>query len=166
MRPVSVRGRRLQCAPENVLHALPRGVPAGAVVSEDRARAEVYARSGGIDEIFGHGQATDFSHRWAKGKLGVWRPANGLHLQRQTHEWLERNRNLARLGGWHVRSGAVLQEAPVWLANPWPAWWLIDDLTTPHVLIYCDDQPVRPHLPFESNADYAAFRESQLLHIA
>lgn len=128
-------------------------------MSEDRARAEVYARSGGVDEILGHGQATDFSHRWAKGQLGDWRPANGLHIGRGTHEWLERNRDLARAGGWHVRSGTRLQSAPVWLSRPWPGWWLIDDLVTdgPHVLVWADDQPVRPRLPFEAGSGYERF---------
>lgn len=137
-------------------------------MNEARARAEVYARSLGVDEILASGKATDFSHRWAAGQLGTFRPANGLHLARGTHEWLERNRALARAGGWHVLSGTVLQAAPVWLARPWPAWWLIDDLDRagPHVLIYCEDQPVRPRLPFESGAAYSAHLASLALQLA
>lgn len=135
--------------------------------NESRARAEVYARSDGVDEILGYGSATDFSHRWAKGQLGAWRPANGLHLKRETHEWLERNRRLARVGGWHVRSGSTLQEVPVWLARPWPGWWCIEDRLTdgPHVLRFAETQRQRPRLPFESNAAYAAFLQSDLLNI-
>lgn len=137
-------------------------------MSEDRARAEVYARANGVDEILGHGEAVHFSHRWAKGQLGTWRPANGLHLAAGTHEWLHQHPTLARLGGWQTLSGAVLQQTPVWLARPFPGWWLIDDLVTdgPHVLRFCDAQPVRPHLPFESGTAYAGFLGSQLLTIA
>lgn len=127
-------------------------------MSEGRARAEVYARSGGVDEILGHGQAQHFSHRWAAGQLGVWRPANGLHLAASTHAWLHQHPTLAKAGGWHVLPDTRLQTAPVWLARPWPAWWLIDDLVTdggPHVLVLADEQPVRPRLPFEPAEAYA-----------
>lgn len=128
-------------------------------MSEDRARAEVYARSGGVDEILGHGEAQHFSHREARGQLGAWRPANGLHVSAGVHGWLHQHPTFAKAGGWHVLPGAVLQETPVWLARPWPAWWLIDDLSTagPHLLVEAAQQPVRPQLPFESGADYAKF---------
>lgn len=147
---------------------------------EKRAHEEVRARGAGItvaeltpetlgvDEILGYGQAVEFSHRIAAGRGGPDRPANGLRLARTTHDYLHNHPKLAEAGGWHLPTGTHLQSAPVWLARPYPAWWCIDDLVTdgPHVLHYCDDQPVRPQLPFESNADYAAFLQSQLLKIA
>lgn len=137
-------------------------------MNEERARAEVYARSGGGDEILGQGQATDWSHRIGRGQLGCWRPANGIHLAAGTHRWLHANPELARAGGWQLRSGTHLQSAPVWLARPWPGWFLIDDLVTdgPHVLVWADDQPVRPRLPFESGAAYAAFLGSEALKVS
>jgi hypothetical protein len=131
-------------------------------VSEARARAEVHARSGGVDEILGQGEAVHFSHRWAAGQLGMWRPANGLHLSAAVHGWLHHHPELAQAGGWHVLSGTVLQDAPVWLARPWPGWWLINDLVTdggPHVLEWSHTQPARPRLPFESRAAYEAGSE-------
>lgn len=128
-------------------------------MSEDRARIEVYARSGGVDEILGHGQADHFSHRWAAGQIGSWRPSNGLHLSAGVHGWLHQHPALAYAGGWHLRSGTHLQSAPVWLARPWPGWWLIDDLVTdgPHLLVLADEQPVRPRLPFEAASAYERF---------
>jgi hypothetical protein len=97
-------------------------------VSEQRARAEVYARSGGIDEILGYGRAEHWSHREAQGKGGLWRPANGLHVSARVHAWLHAHPVLARAGGWHLRSGEDARKAPVWLSLPWAGWWLIDDV--------------------------------------
>ena len=128
-------------------------------MSEARARAEVYGRSGGVDEILGSGEAQHWSHRMGRGQQGSWRPANGLHLASGTHSWLHAHPSLARAGGWHLASGTHLQTTPVWLARPWPGWFLIDDLVTDgglHVLIFADIQPARPRLPFESAAAYAA----------
>lgn len=126
---------------------------------EARARWEVSQRAGGVDEIIPRLRATDFSHREGRGQQGAWRPANGLKLNRGTHVWLHAHRNLARAGGWIVIPGSVLQETPVWLARPWPGWWLIDDLVTdgPHVLRFADEQPVRPRLPFEAYPKYQRY---------
>jgi hypothetical protein len=121
-------------------------------VNEDRARAEVYARSAGVDEIVGHGLATDWSHRIARGRMGEFAPWNGIHVSAGVHGWLHAHPELAQAGGWHLLSGSDPQEEPVWLSLPWPSWWRIQDLGDggPHVLstAWDDDRP-RPVLPFE-----------------
>lgn len=120
-------------------------------MSEQRARAEVYARSGGVDEILANRKADHWSHRLAAGQMGQWRPSNGLHLSFKTHEWLHRKPALAYAGGWHVRSGEDPRQVPVWLLRPWPGWWLIDDVPADggaHVLIPADlDLPCPLALP-------------------
>jgi hypothetical protein len=125
---------------------------------EARARWEVQQRSGRVDEITGQGTALHWSHRIAAGRGGTYRPANGLDLSPAVHEWLHRNPALAYAGGWHVESGATVQDVPVWLARPWPGWFLIEDRVTdgPHLLLHCDEQPARPRLPFESEDAYRA----------
>jgi hypothetical protein len=147
---------------------------------EQRARNEVRARAAGIhlddltdqsvcpDEILGYGEGTDFSHRLRASHRGQYRPANGAWVSRSTHEWLDQHRSLALAGGWQLASHQNIHQEPIWLALPYPGWFLIDDLVTdgPHVLHYCDDQPPRPQLPFESNAAYAAFLQSESLKIA
>jgi hypothetical protein len=138
---------------------------------ERRAHDEVRARAAGIrvadltpdtvavDEILGTGQGVEFSHRIAAGRGGTYRPANGIWTSRAVHDFLHDNRGIAEAGGWHLETGTCVQAAPVWLARPHPGWWLINDLVTdggPHVLEWCDIQPPRPRLPFESQAAYAA----------
>jgi len=147
---------------------------------ERRAHNEVRARAAGVhvsdltaetaavDEILGHGTATDFSHRVRASQGGTYRPANGLFLSRAVHSFLDENRDLAVAGGWQLAAHQVPQEEPMWLPLPFPGWWLAEDRLSdgPHVLTFADDQPVRPRLPFESRTAYEAFLDSQLLNIA
>jgi hypothetical protein len=123
--------------------------------TEDRGRAELYARTGRVDEVTG-GRATEASHRLARSQGGTWSPSNLLDLSNATHAWLHANPRLAVAGGWHLRSGADPEQCPVWLSLPWPGWWLIQDGGDggPHVLVPAGVDWERPVLPVVSRATH------------
>lgn len=127
---------------------------------------EVHARAAGIhlddlvretpalDEILGDRPGCDFSHRIAAGRGGTYRPANGVYVSREVHEWLEANPELARAGGWHLDTGADIHTAPVWLARagqfPGAGWYLLEDRPDdggPHLITWCGHQPPAPVMP-------------------
>jgi hypothetical protein len=119
--------------------------------SESRTRREVAARSMGLCEL-GYGQATEMSHRLAAGRGGTWTPANIQHLSSYAHRWATLNPAAAYAAGVFVESGADPARVPMWLARPWPGWWLaryVDE--GPHVLEPVDHDalglPAVPVLP-------------------
>lgn len=133
---------------------------------------EVHARAAGIhlrdlvretpalDEILGDAIGGEFSHRIAAGRGGTYRPANGLWVCREVHEWLEDHPGLARAGGWHLDTGTDIHTAPVWLARPgqYPGagWYLLDDRPAdggPHMVIWCEVQPPPPVMPLTEPVD-------------
>jgi hypothetical protein len=95
-------------------------------VTESACRVAVAGRSDGVCEVTG-ARAAEMSHRVARSRGGLWRPANLLHLSSAAHRWCHANPVLARSAGWHLPAGVDVTGAAVWLARPWPGWWLIDD---------------------------------------
>jgi hypothetical protein len=154
-----------------------RSVPRQLTPLERRAHNEVRARAASIhlddltnetvspDEILGHGQGTEFSHRVRASQGGTYRPANGIWLSHSVHAWLDEHRDLAVAGGWQLLAHQVPQDAPMWLALPWPGWWVAEDRAPdgPHILVWADDQPPRPRLPFEPRAAYDRFTDGLAL---
>lgn len=94
--------------------------------TETAGRLAVIERSQGQCEIHRDHRATDWSHRRARGQGGPWSPTNGLHICHRAHMWLEAEPTLATLGGWRlVHDEREPGTVPVWLALPWPGWWLL-----------------------------------------
>lgn len=97
-------------------------------MTEDRARRLVRGRSGGRCELLGrHAEATDYSHRYPRGRGGRWTPANALDLCRSCHAWLHANPALAVAGGWFIPTGQDPDKVPAYLdAVNGPGWWFLD----------------------------------------
>lgn len=104
-------------------------------------RLLVAERSGGLCEA-GMGRADDMSHRTSRGRGGPWHWANVLHLSRRVHDLAHRHPARAYALGWFTPTRADPRRIPVWLARPWPGWWLIEDADDggPHVLTPLDTE--------------------------
>lgn len=110
--------------------------PVEGIWSQTQGRKAVYERSGGVCEVTGFDVAAHWSHRLARSQGGTWAPWNGLHVDALFHAWAHANPALAVAGGWIVLPGVDPRTVPVWLARPYPGWWLIGDPADggPHVL--------------------------------
>lgn len=77
-------------------------------MNEKTARARVAQRSGGVCEVCGSAQATNFHHRQNASQGGKWLPSNGLHLcgsgTTGCHGRVTANPVWARKHGWSVPS--------------------------------------------------------------
>lgn len=103
-------------------------VQRASAMPEARARRIVAERSGGLCELCPAARATDWAHRRDRSHGGGWEPSNGLHLCHRCHMWTHERPLLAGIGGWRlVRDPRDPGEVPVWLARPWPSWWLLDN---------------------------------------
>ncbi|QWS68233.1 HNH endonuclease [Gordonia phage VanLee] len=80
---------------------------------EPQARAIVTERSQGICEACGRARATDWSHRIARSRGGLWCPTNGLHLCRADHAWIHAHQEKARALGAIVETHLNPAEVPV-----------------------------------------------------
>jgi hypothetical protein len=107
---------------------------------EEKAKAAIRERSGGICEITGT-VAGDASHRMASGRGGPWNPVNLIHMSRAAHALCHGFPTRAHELGWFVRTGADPREVPVWLLTPYPGWWLLVDADDggPHLLFPLDE---------------------------
>lgn len=92
---------------------------------EARARAEVAERAAGSCEVTGAPGALEWAHRVSLGRGGAWTPWNGLHLSRAAHAWCHQHPGSAYAAGWFVETGHDPAAVPVWLARPYPGWWLL-----------------------------------------
>lgn len=89
---------------------------------ENVARLAVRRRSGGMCEVCGKAQATNFQHRKAAGQGGGWSACNGLDVCGMgnvsgCHGLIHQNPTLAYANGWSVRSGHDPATQPVQLAG-------------------------------------------------
>ncbi|MGV9540880.1 hypothetical protein ACWDSF_06105 [Nocardia beijingensis] len=90
-------------------------------------KATIGARSGGLCELFvGCGAAVQYHHRAPRGAGGTSLPwvnqaANGLHVCRRHHDFIEAQRALAYAKGWLVaRNGSLTAaEVPVLYRGRW-----------------------------------------------
>jgi len=76
---------------------------------EKEARRLVRERSGGICEICGAQQATNFQHRKARAHAGIWSASNGLDVCGMgnafgCHGYIHQNPDAACENGWSVKS--------------------------------------------------------------
>ena len=139
----------------------PKATPPGCWGwSEAAGRVAVYERAGGRCEL-GCGQlGGSWGHRRRRSQGGTWSPVNGLLLcgdgTRGCHGWLTAHPAEAAAGGWEVPSWLDPEAVPVWLAKPWPGWWLLtveQPATGPrsHLAVPADPDihglPDRPALP-------------------
>ena len=106
------------------------------VWAENAGRWATRDRSGGRCEVSQWDRGVECSHRLARSQGGTWAPWNLLDLDGLLHRWLHDNPHLAVAGGWHVLPGVDPLTVPVWLARPWPGWWIfrIPRDGGPHVL--------------------------------
>lgn len=101
-------------------------------MSEESARRIVRERCWGRCELCRAGSPLTFAHRRNRSHGGAWAPSNGLALcgsgTTGCHGWTEANPTWAYQGGWRIHGDQTPpSEVPVWLNNPWPGWWLLDD---------------------------------------
>lgn len=104
---------------------------------ENQARALVAARSNGTCEGCGWAPASEWAHRVARSRGGLWAASNGLHLCSSgdprspwggglgCHEWSHKNPVEARSVGWILRRGQDSTAIPVLL--PVIGWALLAD---------------------------------------
>jgi hypothetical protein len=108
---------------------------AKVTAAERNARKVVRTRSGGICEICGNAQATNFGHRKNRSQGGQWSASNGLDLcgsgTTGCHGHATVNPALARSRGWAVLSTDDPAEMPVFLASQGWVFLLDDGSTTP-----------------------------------
>lgn len=124
-------------------------------MTEEACRKAIHARSGGLCEVDPTHPADEASHRLSRAhspSRWLWSPTNLLHLCRAHHAALHADPAAAYAGGWHLRAGQSPPLSPVWLAVPWPGWWLIvDPPDGPHLLVPVAADgvglPDRPTLP-------------------
>lgn len=102
--------------------------------AERAARKAVRARSGGVCEVCGMRQATDFHHRMNAGQRGPWTAENGLDVDRLCHIWITENPLGARVRGWTVWSTEDPAVVPVWRRDD--AWVLVGNGPPVPVLPY------------------------------
>lgn len=97
-------------------------------MTEDSARRIVRERAGGWCELCPR-QGTEWSHRVARGRGGVWAPSNGLWLCNACHVACHANPTGARDHGWHLPTGVDPLQAPAEITprHLWHAWWRLDD---------------------------------------
>lgn len=97
-------------------------------------RSIVEKRSGGFCEarVLGEcsGQGVEFHHRRPRGIGGTRRPgtefpSTALHVCRNCHRWIERNRDKALDLGWLVPQHADPELVPVWRASGLGNGWLV-----------------------------------------
>lgn len=96
-------------------------------MNQTLARTIVRERSGGRCEAGTQDAATDWSHRVAKGRLGLWTPSNGLHLCPFHHHGVcHAEPDLARELGWIVRTGDEPSERPAFIVTQAYGWaWVL-----------------------------------------
>ena len=100
-------------------------------MSEQAARAIVYARSQGRCEVCGNYSAQSVHHRMKEGR--PWEPANLLHIcgdgTRGCHGWIENHPTHAQALGLWLRRGVDFTVWPAWLHPTmwWRGWWLLDN---------------------------------------
>ncbi len=116
--------------------------------TENRCRAEVYARSGRLCEL-GGGRAAELSHRLPRSRGGGWEPWNVIHVSSEWHRWWHANPSLAYAGGWHLQTGDDPRTSPVWLERPCPGWFTIEPCLDggPHVLVPFEVDLAPPPMP-------------------
>lgn len=88
----------------------------GAHIGEHRARRLVRARSGGLCEICGQREATQWHHRKNRSQGGLWTPANGLDVCVWCHSQVTNTRTEYYLLGWCVErdTDPALVPAQLW----------------------------------------------------
>ena len=97
-------------------------------MTEARARAIVRDRSGGRCELC-PAPGSEWSHRIARSRGGLWAPSNGLWLCGICHRKCHAAPDTARANGWHLPTGTDPLDAPA-LIHPghlWGDWWRLDD---------------------------------------
>jgi hypothetical protein len=99
--------------------------------NEKRARALVYERSNGVCECCGMARATEWQHRLPRSVGGLWSPANGLHVCRETHRWIDDHPKDANALGWHLFTWDSPLLSPARLAQHGWVWLLDDGLMVP-----------------------------------
>lgn len=114
-------------------------------MNESRARTEVNIRALGrcelptrirykdrgrwiTEDVRCPQEGAEWSHRLARGRMGLWTPSNGLRACHRCHDYLHDHPALAEAGGWHLASDSEPATSPVYLLEPFPGWWLLDDL--------------------------------------
>lgn len=120
--------------------------------TEDAGRKVVWSRSRAsldddvpvVCEACGTTRGVQWSHRIARSRGGTWAPSNGVALCLVEHGWAHSFPDTARRLGWHVRTGLDPREVPVWLARPWPGFWLLTDDLEPLVPAHREDYPDLP----------------------
>lgn len=103
-----------------------------STAGESAARRIVTQRSGGVCELCGNSQATDYQHRKNRSQGGAWCPSGALHCcSRCHHERIHAQPQEAIRNGWTVPSHADPAGTPVWLTiwagTGW--YYLADDGT-------------------------------------
>jgi hypothetical protein len=103
----------------------------GRTGAERKGRQVVRLRSGGMCEICGTRQATDWQHRKNRSQGGDWLPSNGLDVCRTCHEEIHLNPEAAYANGWSVRQAMNPTDAPALLRTAYGQqyMWLHDDGT-------------------------------------
>lgn len=100
-------------------------------MSEQTARAVVYARSQGRCEVCAGYSADSVHHRMKEGR--PWEPANLLHVcgdgTRGCHGWIEAHPTHARALGLWLPRGVDYTAWPAWLHPTmwWRGWWVPDN---------------------------------------
>jgi hypothetical protein len=120
--------------------------------TEAAGRRVVWARSNGtLDEdeppqceACGTTQGVQWSHRIARSRGGSWAPSNGVALCLVEHGWAHSFPTAAGRLGWHVRTGFDPRTVPVWLARPWPGFWLLPDASSLLRPAHPEDHPDLP----------------------
>lgn len=100
-----------------------------------RVKADVLERCGGNREAqipgkceAGCGVVDDPAHRWSAGRGGPTTATNVLGLCRRIHDLChdtDAGTRRAYSLGWFVKTGHDPERVPVWLAIPWPGWFLL-----------------------------------------
>jgi len=98
--------------------------------TQSTGTAALKARVGESDlcEVHGTHRGAEASHRrdLSKHPDEPWSPVNLLWVCSAAHAWFHAKSLLADDGGWRiVRDDTPPQARPVWLAVPWPGWWLL-----------------------------------------
>lgn len=113
-----------QAPARNAPSPKPRARKTPTASEDERAtRRIVEERSDGFCEKCGAPPATDKAHRISRGVGGWWDPANILDLCRTCHQYDHAHPTTAYDGGWHLRSGTIPEDAPVWFHHEGTFGW-------------------------------------------